>query len=543
MTFRSQSVSIKESPQLFEDYLRNFNNIAPYFRWNPLNDWSSCIKERLHYYNWRKEISEILYQQNLKWNSGPATISNIESLVESNSVAVVTGQQVGIFGGPLYTVYKILSTIKLAQHLNTKFDKWKFIPIFWMEIGDNDYREINHFYFLSMANELVRFELPDQLNDYRSVYLRDIPSDIDIIHEKLEKVSLPSEFRNEILNKLRKNYTQGKSFSTAFAEFLNNNFGKYGLVVMDPTDIQVVNLARPLFEDVLEKSNEVQVEFNDNMQNLIQKGYHVQISLNSFQTLLFMENNNKDRSKILIKGEKVEIVNPKISEKITKQDLSKILSQSPEKFTPNVALRPLLQDYLLPTVAYIAGPSEISYAAQLKPLYELFGIVQPIFYPRVRMTLVENRIQRLIEKFSFGFTQLFQNREKIIEEYIKNITNEDILKEFRAFENQIQVLIKNLKEPLIEMDPTLSGSLEKTEKNMVTSLVKLRDKIDQSVKRKKEIEIGQLNKIILNLFPNKEYQERILNSYYYLIKYGPDFIDHIYDTIDIDDWDHQLIFI
>jgi len=543
MTFRSQSVNIKESLQLFEDYLRNFNNIAPYFRWNPLDDWSSCIKERLHYYNWRKEISGILYQQNLRWNSGTTTISNIESLAEPNSVAVVTGQQVGIFGGPLYTVYKILSTIKLAQQLNNRFDKWKFIPIFWMEIGDNDYKEINHFYFFSMANELVRFELPDQPNDYRSVYLRDIPSDINFIHEKLEKVSLPSEFRDEILNKLRKNYAQGKSFSTAFAEFLHNNFGKYGLVVMDPTDKQLVKLARPLFEDVLEKSNEVQIELNDNMQDLVQKGYHVQISLNSFQTLLFMENKNKDRSKILIEGEKVEIVNPKISEKITRQDLLKILSQSPEKFTPNVALRPLLQDYLLPTVAYIAGPSEISYAAQLKPLYRLFGIVQPIFYPRVRITLVENKIQRFIEKFSFGYTQLFQNREKVIEEYIENITNEDILKEFRTFENQIQVLITNLKEPLIKMDPTLSGSLEKTEKNMVTSLLKLRDKIDLSVKRKKENEVGQLNKIILNLFPNKEYQERILNSYYYQIKYGPDFIDYIYDTIDIDDWDHQLIFI
>ncbi len=543
MTFRSQSVNIKESPQLFEDYLRNFNNVAPYFRWNPLNDWSNCIKERLHHYNWRKEISGILHQQNLRWNSGTATMSNIECLAEPNSVAVVTGQQVGIFGGPLYTVYKILSTIKLAQHLNDRFDKWKFIPIFWMEIGDNDFREINHFYFFSIVNELVRFELPDQENDYRSVYLREIPSNIDIIHEQLEKVSLPSEFRDEILNKLRKNYAQGKSFSTAFAEFLHDNFGKYGLVVMDPTDKRLVNLARPLFEDVLEKSNEVQVEFNDNRQDLVQKGYHVQISLNSFQTLLFMENKNKDRSKILIEGEKVEIVNPKISEKITRQDLLKILTQSPEKFTPNVALRPLLQDYLLPTVAYIAGPSEISYAAQLKPLYKLFGIVQPIFYPRVRITLVENKIHRLIEKFSFGFNQLFQNREKIIEEYIKKVTNDDILREYRVFENQIQVLIKNLKEPLIKMDPTLSGSLEKTEKNMVTSLVKLRNKIDLSVKRKKEIEIGQLNKIILNLFPNKEYQERIVNSYYYLIKYGPDFIDHIYDSVNIGDWDHKLIFI
>jgi len=541
MLFKLQNIKIDEKPKLFVDYLYDFEKISPFFKWHPLNDWSVCIEERLANYSLRPEIVEVLYHQNQKWNASDKTLSYVDKLKAPNAVAVVTGQQAGIFGGPLYTIYKILSVIKLVEYLQKKYDKWFFVPIFWMEVGDNDYKEINHFYFFTFNNELERLSLSDLPNDYRSIALRKIPSEITELHKRFSEISLPSEFRDQIVENLKRIYTEGKSFALAFAELLHYLFGNYGLVVMDPTEKRVANLAKPLYYKVLQKSGEINNVFERNNDSLIDKGYHLQIALEPGQSLLFIENEDKARSKIILDGEMCIIQNPQKKSQISENSLFDLISQSPDKFTPNVVLRPVLQDFLLPTVAYIGGPAEISYAAQLKQIYQLLEVVEPIFYPRTRITVVENKIQKIINKYELDIRKILILREMLVDEFISSHTDQEVHSAFKMAEQHIKKAMDELKSVLHQIDNTLDSSIGKTEKSMIDFLGKLKYRADQSYKRKLETEINQINKVILNLFPKGEYQERIVNSFYFKIKYGPEFIDKIYHTMDILNWDHQLI--
>jgi bacillithiol biosynthesis cysteine-adding enzyme BshC len=541
MFFKLQNIKLNEEPKLFEDYLYNFEKISPFFKWHPLNDWSACIEERLSNYSLRQEIAEILYHQNQRWNASNKTFSYIDKLKAPNAVAIVTGQQAGIFGGPLYTIYKILSVIKLVEYIQKKFDEWLFVPIFWMEVGDNDYREINHFYFFTVNNELERLSLSELPDDYRSVALRKIPSEITEIHKRLYEISFPSEFRDQIIDNLKRIYAEGKSFTIAFAELLHHLFGNYGLIVMDPTEEKVARLAKPLYFTVLQKSEKINNLFERHSGHLMDRGYHSQITLEPGQSLLFIENEDKARSKIILDGDKGIIQNPQKKTQIFRNDLFELLSQSPDKFTPNVVLRPVLQDFLLPTAAYIGGPSEISYAAQLQPIYQLLKVVEPIFYPRTRITVVENKIQKIINKFELDFPKILAFRERFIDEFLSAHTDQKVQKSFKLAEQHIEKAIDGLRSVLLQIDRTLDSSIAKTEKSMIDFLAKLKYRAEQFNKKKLETEIDQINKIILNLFPESEYQERILNSFYFQIKYGPELIDKIYHTMDVLKWDHQLI--
>lgn len=543
MMFESQSLKIKENPKIFEDYLYNFRRVAEFYRWNPVSDWESCIEKRLDNYKWRREVSDILYQQNRNWSATKTTLLNVKKINESNTVAIITGQQAGIYGGPLYTIYKTLTAIKLAEELQIKYPDWNFVPIFWLEVGDSDYQEINHFHLLNLSNELVRLNLSDQLDDNRSISLRKIPSQVRDIHQQIFDMTPPTEFREPILNVIHEIYDEGQNFADAFARLLLHLFAAYGLVVINPVNRDLMSLVKPIIENVLEDAHTYYVKFKKISENLESSGYESQIKLDSRQTLLFVEDKDKQRCRVDRYENLFEINNSGNTARFSKQDLLAMFQRSPEKFTPNVALRPILQDCLLPTAAYVGGPAEISYAAQLLPLYQMARVTSPIFYPRIRITIVEKKIHKLLEKFKLNFSEIYQQRQKIINKYIQDHKDENVAHLVQQTNEQIRSVLEKLKKVLVEVEPTLEASVTKTEMNILEMLNKLNLKANESLKVKLDTQIKQLQKIIINFFPQDEYQERILNFLYYQIKYGPQFITELFATININDWNHQLILI
>ena len=377
---KSESIQTKEKSPLFYDYVSNYEKVRDFFHWDYRKDLQDCIEKRGEAYQNRKALADVLMRQNRKWGASRSSLKNIEKFSDAKTMAVVTGQQAGILGGPLYTVYKILHAIKLAEQLHEKHGDFQFIPVFWMEVGDSDYKEINHLYLLNIQSELQRLELPEDPDDGRSIYLRSIPDEMADVFSKLEDLFPSNEFRDQLLADVKSIYSPGKSFANAFGEWIHYLFKDTGVVVIDPADSQLSEISRPLIKKTIKAHREIREIFSKATRKVEQAGYTPQVNLLNQQTLLFYRMDNDDRARI--DGEKAQFtVRDGETEKSWSTDaLLEEIERSPQKFTPNVILRPILQDWLLPTVCYIGGPGEISYDAQLNDLYTFFKIVPPHNY-------------------------------------------------------------------------------------------------------------------------------------------------------------------
>jgi bacillithiol biosynthesis cysteine-adding enzyme BshC len=543
MTFKKKSLAVKETPLLFSEYLYDFENVSSFFSWHPQKDLEKCLEKRLGNYQFRKEIPEILIRQNRNFKNSNKIIQTIEKLKAANAVAIVSGQQVGLYGGPLYTIYKIITVLKLTEQLTRRYPAWQFIPLFWQEVADSDYQEINHFYLINQANELVRLGLPDMPDDYRSIYRRTIPSEITQLQEQLSRLFPANQYRDSVVKQAQEIYSPGKYFQTAFAEWLQYLLADYGIPVISPTDKSLARLAQPIYESALKNWPDIQQQFLRGNQRLLQKGFHAQIQLDAEQTLLFYETDDGSRSRIDGQNRDYVIKSPQRHQKISAADLFKRLSEQPERFTPNVALRPLIQDWLLPTVMYVAGPAEISYAAQLKPLYENFRIVQPVFYPRARVSLIEAKIKKVISKFEIDLSELFELQSGWLPHQLQSQSDAQFKRLFENASTVIKEEMNKLQESLVKLEQILEANVQKTTANMLDSLDKLRQKTDHAYRRKTDIDFNQLSKVQINLFPQGYFQERKVNILQYIIRYGPEFMVKLYNSIDVNDENHQLIFL
>lgn len=540
---KSKLLKIDETPRLFSDYLTYSEDIREFFRWNPWDDIGECAEIRLRNYQLRKEVAEILQAQNQEWSAPEPVEEAIRQFARPDTLALVTGQQAGLFGGPLYTVYKIFTIIKMAESLQEKYPQWNFVPVFWMEVDDSDFREINHLHILNANGDLLDLQLPEQPGDYRPVYLRKIPPEIEQIHGQLASICLPNEFREKVLTEIKNIYAPGKSFADAFAEWLLHFFGPFGLIVMNPADVRFKTLLRPLFRRSLEEREMLLQKFRENREKLERKGYHSQIKLDPAQTLLFFIADDQSRCRIDAQDREYLIRHPSSSYPLPHNELLKLLDHSPERFSPNVALRPVVQDMLLPTLAYSGGPAEISYFAQLKPLYLHLKVTEPIFFPRARITLLEKKVQRWMEKFSVTEKIIFEKKNALSEYLIRQRTNPLLEKYFEDAGRKISQTLEQLEAQLSKIDPTLKPAWERSENQIENALMKLKWKAEQARERKMETEIRQIRKLTDHLFPGGKYQERVLNPIHFQVKYGPDFFRGIYETLSLKTKYHQLIYI
>ncbi len=537
------NLRLKEPQKIFCDYLYHFDNVQSFFSYHYSRDWERCLAARGGGEYPRLSITEILRTQNRRWGAPEKVLRNIDLLADKKTVTVVTGQQAGLFGGPLYTFYKALGAIKLAAYLKQQFREWQFVPLFWMEVNDNDYREINHCQLFDLENRLVTLQLPPMPDDFRSIFWRKLPPEVTDLHRQLGEITFPSEFKAEILQTLQEFYAPGESLADAFARWLLFLLGEMGLVMFNPADRRVGELARPLYRAALEKREAIRERFTAINEEIVARGYPVQVRLEQEQTLLFFEAEDRARCRVDFANGEFLIRHPRQPYTRHTGALFRELEIAPHRFSPNVALRPILQDYLLPTVAYVAGPAEVSYFAQLGPLYNLLRVTPPVVYPRPRLTLMEKKIQRLVHKFGIDYIKIFAEREKLIEHYLQRHTGEEIEQRFHNLETSVTNALQALGEVLLEIDPNLQKALDKTAGSIHNSLNKLRGRVNQSLEQRLQTEVQQLQRIQTYLFPGGKYQERVLNMLYFLTKYGKGFISELYFTFSITDPHHQLILI
>ncbi len=526
---------------LFVDYIMDYPRVRRYYNGNfqEDKDWEKALEQVTAREIDRSLLSQILTTQNRDFHCGVKALANIDLLMNDNTVAVVTGQQVGLFTGPLYTIYKALTVLKLVNLLSKKFPDYNFVPVFWLEGEDHDYEEVNSIKLINPSNDLVQLEYQLQTKALEKnlgpVGFLEFDETIDGFFKKVDECLIQTEFKQKALELFHTAYQKGMTFNRAFVHLMNVLLEDSGLIFLDPhsPDIkkQLVHVFR---RDIEETPRLCQLIIDQSAE--LEKHYHAQIKPKPLNLFLLadggrylLEPNSNGYS---LKGSRRQIPKERIQE---------ILANSPELLSPNVVLRPICQDTLLPTIAYVAGPAEIAYFAQLKPLYQEFSIPQPIIYPRASVTILEEKIENILTRYSLELADFFKDVELIKQKAVEQIAEVKVDEIFFGTGDSIDEALETTRDGLQKIDPTLVGALDNTKKRIASSLATLREKAAAAQTRRHEISLRQVEKAATHLYPSSNFQERALNILHFLNKYGLDFVRWLYGEISIDKFKHQII--
>ncbi len=538
--------SLPSYSELFKSYIDNFNSLKKFFEYDYKNDddFLKCIElKRQSYENdknfFRNDICEILKSQNKLFNSSDKIFENIQLLSKHETFAVVTGQQLGFLSGPYYTIIKALNTIQLSEKLNEKFPAYRFVPVFWLEAEDHDFLEINNINVITKDNEIknIRYfekgaESEKYLKPTGNIKLDEF---IGEFVNELEQSFNKTDFSEALFKIIRESYAEGTEIRTAFARFMNSILKDKGLIFIDPSDPLIKNYLKPVFETELKTSPQV-CEKVINTSVELEKNFSVQVKPKAINLFYIHEGN-----RYLIEPRENDIYALRHSrKKFSAEELFGLLESNPERFSWNVVTRPICQDYLLPTVAYVGGPSEISYFAQFREVYKFFNITMPVIYPRTSVTIIENRVKSFLEKYNLKFAELFSEKD-LNRKLLKNLSDVSAEQIFSDLIDELTGLFYTYEKELAHIDANQTQSFAKRNRQFVESLEIAKDKFAAAHAKQNEVITNQLKKVLINVYPDNTLQERIMNITYYLNKYSTDFIELLLNEIKIDKFEHQLI--
>src|SRR5262245_256593 len=528
---------IPKTSAFFLDYLHDFSKLEPFFPFPyTLYHFRREIVSSVRL-NHRQRLCQVLERQNQSFGAGARTQENLEKLSDSDCLAIVTGQQVGLFTGPAYTIYKALTAVKLAAHYACR--GIKTVPIFWMATEDHDIAEVDHCDVVDGESVLSQVHYEGGPEDLQK------PVGKVVFLDSIEKVraqflgTLPnSEFRQQIDGILAKSYYPGNSFAQAFGQVMSALFANYGLILIDPQDERLKQLVKPVFETVVSRGRQARDMVTERSQRLVAAGYQAQVQMEDEASLLFVEDEGKRKALIRENGLfKIRGQNSTL----TPEELLLWARQSPQRMSPNVLLRPVVQDYLLPTLTCVAGPSEIAYLTQAVPLYEFLGGKMPIVFPLSSFSVIEKKTGKVLERYRLDFCDLFQGAEAVMKIIIEKNLDQTLAQKFDEIDQMFDQKLAELGDPLKKIDQTLGEALKTTRQKVQYQLAHLRTKFVHAQARHNDIVTRQIEKALSILYPQKSLQERRLSIFYFLSRYGMDFLAQLYEEIDLSDQDHRLL--
>jgi bacillithiol biosynthesis cysteine-adding enzyme BshC len=481
----------------------------------------------------RRCVADILERQNSSWGASEKTLSNLERL-RKGAFAVVTGQQVGLFGGPMFAVYKALSAVKLAEEASKGgIDS---VPIFWLATYDHDLAEVNHVSIPMAEGALQTLTTPS--HDVAGAPVSAVRFG-DEIHSLVQEAgSLLGE--GEAAQWLRDTYRAGESMGTAFARLYARIFAEWGVIVLDASDPELSRVAEPMYRAAVERADELTTALLGRGEALEKAGYHQQVKVTESSVLVFTLRQGA-RVPIHRQGEEFVVDGEKLGEKLSRQDLLAQIASHPEEFSPNVLLRPIVQDYLLPTLAYTGGAAEAAYFGQAGALYEnLLGRVTPIL-PRFSATIVEPKVQRLLEKHKIGITDVFVGAEELRREIAARNLPADLKLAFDSAKKSFGASFAALKQSLEKLDRTLVDAAETACSKMQHQLEKLHSQAARAEAQKGELVARHADHLSNSLYPDRGLQERGIGAIYFLARYGKELLHQLYDSIHTDCHDHQIV--
>lgn len=529
---------IPHTTRLFTDFLAYSPQVQPFYPRSPqLGEWLKDEASAISYDSSRRErVSAILERQNKSWNASAKTLANLQRL-RNGAAAVVTGQQVGLFGGPMFAIYKALTAVKLAEEATAA--GVDAVPVFWLATYDHDLAEVNHVTIPGADGALQL--LTTSSHDVPGAQVSAVRFGDEITPVVDQAVALLGD--NEASSFLRETYQAGETLGSAFARLYSRIFADWGVIVLDASDAELSRVAEPVYRAAIERSGEITAALLDRGTALEAAGYYQQVKVTESSVLLFTtrEGARTPISRREHAGAVEFVFDGETSEKVSQADLLADISAHPEKYSPNVLLRPTVEDYLLPTLAYTGGAAETAYFAQAGAVYQiLLGRVTPIV-PRFSATIVEPKTQRLMEKHEIAVTDAFEGPEALQRKISARNLPEDLQAAFETAKKSFDTNLTAVKEKLEKLDKTLVDAAETARSKMQHQLEKLYAQAARAEAQKGELVTRHAANLSDALYPDKGLQERTFGGIYFVAKYGLDLLNQLYQSIHTDCHDHQIV--
>jgi bacillithiol synthase len=489
----------------------------------------------------RDLLCDALTEQNRAFGAGAKTFDNIELLRRKDTVAILTGQQAGLFTGPLYTVYKALSAIKMTECLRNR--GIRAVPVFWAATEDHDFDEISRATFLGSGGETVDVALePDAGQAGRAVGSVSITDAFArSIGEAAERTP-DSEFHDTVFKELSEIWKPGRTIGQAFCSNLEALFADRGLIVVDPLDPNLKRLAAPVYSKAADRVSHIVQALVDRSAELEADGFHAQVLITpDYYPLFFHTDDGVRRSLRRQTSGSYRVVETKFQ--FTADELAGRTTTEPERFSPGVMLRPVVQDYLFPTLCYFGGGAEIAYFAQNSEVYRILDRpVTPVLH-RQSFTVVEAKHARTLEKYELEFTDLLGGFEKMLPAIVEKFVNPSTSRLFADAEEEINLELNRLGQDLSRIDPTLAENLATRRRKILYHIAALQKKFHRVQIERDDVANRQLKALLAAVMPNGELQERKLNVGSFLVRYGPYFIDWVYDALELDERGHRVLYL
>jgi bacillithiol biosynthesis cysteine-adding enzyme BshC len=483
------------------DYLNCFDRVSSFYQHKPELESILRLVRSLDYpAKRRQEVATILRQQNALIGSGPATGTSLDRLA-NGAVAVVSGQQVGLFGGPAYAFYKAIAAVRIARDLTEQgIDA---VPVFWMATEDHDLDEVRRVSFFG-DGKLVKFELPANVGNLAPVGRIPLGSGIEALQSGAMAL-LGAQDPGSVAQILSECYTPDETYGSAFGKLFARLLAASGLILLDPLDLRLHQIAEPIFAKAIEQRDSLEEQLLDRGKALENADYGAQVKVSSRSTVLFHISRD-GRQAITSDAGKFESGGKSWS----KAELLAAIHDQPENFSPNALLRPVVQDFLLPTVAYIGGPSEISYFAQSEVLYRNLLGRMPVMLPRAGFTLVDTKAQRLLKHYGIEVEDVWNGSQELRSRLSKASVPENIANLLEENGNEIKKRLAQWSEAVAVLDPTLKEAVETAQQKIAYQAEKLQQKIGRALDHKLNVLAAHEEFLSNLLYPEKSLQSREL---------------------------------
>nr|MBN2276763.1 bacillithiol biosynthesis cysteine-adding enzyme BshC [candidate division Zixibacteria bacterium] len=521
--------------QLYLNFLKNDPGLKKYlYRESPQQAAENIGPSRVD----RDTLCDVLVEQNKEFMSRPRAFGSIESLRQKDALCIFSGQQSGLFGGPLLTLFKAIDTVKRARMLEKQLDR-PVVPVFWIACDDHDFAEVNHTYYINSDGEPTRVS-------YEPANVPPLPvsrlafDDEDAFAHLAEEARLAfggTDFSEELLNRISRAYAPGESLTRAFAKLLSDILPDLGLVFFCPDNRVIKEISKDFFKRIVESYFRLKQALKETSQNLENDNYHIQAEKKESAAHLFYHNPGREPIHYLDEafhyGDK----------RVGLPAMLDLIDRNPEDFSTDVLTRPLWQSYLFPVVAQIGGPAEIAYFCQIGGLFKLYDITQPYYYPRVSATIIEKRTEELFRKFNLKLSDLTGDIEQTINRMADESFPREIMKKMERFRKVLDDAYLVFENDMVEFDDKLEPMSKQTYGKIDYAIKEYEKKIFAAHKRKMKDDRNQIYRMVHVAYPGGKLQERSLNINYFISKYGFGVVDYIVDNLNVETTDHQMIYL
>ena len=519
------------------DYAYDFGSVASFFAGDPSDRaaWSEAIARTQQHSRRRDEVARVIAGQQERRNAPPRARDAARLLADHRTVAVVTGQQAGLFGGPLFTLLKALTALKLADQVSRDHGV-PAVAVFWIDAEDHDWEEVRSCTVFDAELTPRTISLPPRPGAE--------PAPVATIHlddsvltalDELEQILPTGDFRTWLLTRLRRAYTPGSGMADAFGSWLEQILGERGLVVYDSSDPASKPLVSQVFARELSMPGHTVKLAALAGSDLIARGYHAQVHAQDDSLALF----HLDGGRRAIRQQDGRFVVGE--QQFPAAALVEQATTTPTGFSPNVLLRPVVQDTIFPTVCYVAGPNELAYLGQLRGVYSHFGVPMPLFYPRASATVLDSTAVRFLNKYRLPLEALQAQDEAALNDLLRTqippVVEDSITDASRAIEAQMTRVI----EAIPALDPTLEGAARSTLSRMQHDLQTLQGKMIQAAKRRHETLRRQFMHARALAFPGGHAQERTIGFVSFLNQYGPALVERLDEELPLDLGRHWIV--